>query len=432
MANHHQDDIDKAFHDRFEGLKDYSVDPASQWVKFEAGMNAPVQSGLSSTGAFSSSMGMAASIVGLIGLAVFTSQDKTALSIPEIERAEQEIAISEEASKHDRTSALWLHEERDEESTESTYEKPAKEAEVSEFNLAQNASSTSAIDSEKTFEESGSIVSVESFQDGGEMEGRSELHSMKVLDLSVDIAGVELRDIPSIAEREEVVYQSTKSLFFRAGARVGNGESNTQVAPSKWRLNGLLSIGYNYTLSAKTSVSIEAGYLVRSGNGVERSRRIDLDPLFSMISSSNGFSHSTIALPSASSIDIRESLVATRMSFIHVPALVHVQVGNHSNASVGCYADYLLSVKNESYMVYNGQDYIGADLDLGTQDTKEGLKAMRLGLVAGYEHSVTERLSGDIRAMLPITSIYDRKSSLYSPKEPNQMVDFQFSLIYKI
>jgi len=83
-------------------------------------------------------------------------------------------------------------------------------------------------------------------------------------------------------------------------------------------------------------------------------------------------------------------------------------------------------------MVYNGQDYIGADLDLGTQDTKEGLKAMRLGLVAGYEHSVTERLSGDIRAMLPITSIYDRKSSLYSPKEPNQMVDFQFSLIYKI
>jgi len=154
--------------------------------------------------------------------------------------------------------------------------------------------------------------------------------------------------------------------------------------------------------------------------------------LFSMITSSNGFSNSPIALPPAAAIDVRESLVATQMAVVHIPALIHVGVGSKSNASIGCFTDYLLSVKNESYMVYSGEDYISTNLDLGTLEAQQGLNKWRLGLIAGYEHSVTDKLSGDVRAMLPITSIYDRSSALYAPKEPNQLVDFQFSLIYKI
>lgn len=429
MDSNHLDDIDKAFRDRFNGLKDHSVHPTTQWAKFEAGMSAPVHAGASTTGAFSSSLGVAASVAGLLGLAVFTTQDKTATPIPEMTVISQETKISEEVLSDVQSSFVW---------TEQAQLETGRINEDSSDDIIAMTTSPEKPDEqfaitiiEEVEDQPGQLVSVET-TDLNKKLNHNVLDRMNSLNLSIELTGVEERDIPSISKNDDIVYQSAKSFFVRAGGRIGNGESNTQVAPAKWRLNGLLSVGYNFNLSAKSFLSIEAGYLVRSGNGVERSKRIDLDPLFSTISSSNGFSNSLIMLPSAASIDVRESLVATQMSFVHIPALIHVGVGPKSNASVGCYADYLLSVKNESYMVYSGRDYISTDLDLGTLEAQQGLNKMRMGLIAGYQHAVTDKLSGDVRAMLPITSIYDRQSELYSPKEPNQMVDFQFSLIYKI
>ncbi len=426
MDNNHQDDIDKTFRDRFDGLKDHSIDPSVQWSEFEAVGSAPMDVGFSSSSALSSSWGVAASVAGLLGLAVFTSQDKTELPLPKIQDQTHEVSIVNEGFDLNNDVFRVSSGVSNDQGTSST------DLERMAFSQAKISVKETAEVREQVMFRTEPIQKESSVQSFNAAQ-KEQLQRMDPLDLTIELAGVEKRDIPAIKTNESIVFQRSKNLFVRAGGRTGTGESNSEIAPAQWRLNGLISVGYTYAISAKTFVSIEAGYLVRSGNGVERSRRIDLDPLFSMFSSSNGFTNSSsLVLPSPNSIDVRESLVATQMSFVHIPALVHVTVSPKSNASIGCYADYLLSVRNESYMVYNGQDYINADLGLGTLETKEGLNLMRLGLIAGYEHSITDKFSGDVRATLPITSIYDRKSDLYAPKEPNKMVDIQFSINYKI
>ena len=426
MDSNHLNDIDKAFRDRFNGLKDHSIDPTAQWAKFEAGINVPAQAGSFVAGSITSSLGLAASVSGLLGLAVFTTQDKTALPLPELKASSHEVVISDEALSTERAAFVWTE--------QSTIPTETSNAGIAEDVLAMESNKDeSEVQLAVTYQQGAQAERSQVVLDDDQSRlNRDVLDKMTQLSSEIQLLGIEERDIPSIASHDDIVYQPSKSFFVRAGGRIGNGESNTQVAAAKWRLNGLISVGYNFNLSAKSFLSIEAGYLVRSGNGVERSQRIDLDPLFSMITSSNGFSNSPIALPPAAAIDVRESLVATQMAVVHIPALIHVGVGSKSNASIGCFTDYLLSVKNESYMVYSGEDYISTNLDLGTLEAQQGLNKWRLGLIAGYEHSVTDKLSGDVRAMLPITSIYDRSSALYAPKEPNQLVDFQFSLIYKI
>ena len=57
---------------------------------------------------------------------------------------------------------------------------------------------------------------------------------------------------------------------------------------------------------------------------------------------------------------------------------------------------------------------------------------MRYGLMAGYQHSINSKISLDARAMLPISSSYDRSSEYDIEREPNQLVDLNIGLIYKI
>jgi len=222
------------------------------------------------------------------------------------------------------------------------------------------------------------------------------------------------------------------AVYLRGGVRFGNGESNSVNDPAQWRMNGLLAVGYKYSLNARTFVSAELGWMRRSGSGVERSKDVDLEPLASILISTYGTGSPEEIEYKRSAMNIRESLVAKRMDYIHLPVAVHVNLNARSNVSVGAYANYLIGVENDSYMVYNSKDYIKADFGVNDEKTLDGLNRWRVGLQAGYERSIFGGLSADVRALLPITSVYDRTSDYYQHSEPNQLVDLQLSLKYKI
>jgi hypothetical protein len=227
-------------------------------------------------------------------------------------------------------------------------------------------------------------------------------------------------------------YYRGSTAYVRIGVRSGNGESNCENIQSQWRLNGLAAIGYTYALNAKTFISAELGYLRRSGNGLERSKDVDLQPLANvLISAYETTSEEELAIR-RSLMNIRESLVAEKLDYLHLPVAIHVNLNTVSNVSIGAFVDRLVRVENESFMVYNSQDYIRADFGFNDETTAEGLNKWRVGLIAGYEQSITKHITIDGRAMLPITSVFDRNSEYYHHAEPNQLVDIQFGLNYKI
>ena len=75
MDSNNSEELDKVFRERFDGLKDHSIDPAAQWAKFDVGASVSSGSGISSSGSFASTWGMVASVAGIMGIALFTSQD---------------------------------------------------------------------------------------------------------------------------------------------------------------------------------------------------------------------------------------------------------------------------------------------------------------------------------------------------------------------
>lgn len=116
-----------------------------------------------------------------------------------------------------------------------------------------------------------------------------------------------------------------------------------------------------------------------------------------------------------------------------MPLQFNLDLNATSKTSIGFFADYLIRLKNETYMVYNSRDYISANFGMNDKNSIEGMKRLRFGMMAGYQHKLSDRLSADVRGMLPITSQYDGKSEYnIHGEEPSQLVDFQFALIYRI
>ena len=184
-----------------------------------------------------------------------------------------------------------------------------------------------------------------------------------------------------------------------------------------------------YSITPNTFLSIEANYLKRSGNGIERSKEYDIDPVVSAFSNSNYLNSNEF---STEDFRVQKSLVATDLNYLHLPVMVHVVLNHQSSASIGFYTDYLISVRNESFMIYNSEHYITTKTFLAEERSKKGLNSMRYGLMAGYQHSINSKISLDARAMLPISSSYDRSSEYDIEREPNQLVDLNIGLIYKI
>jgi hypothetical protein len=106
------------------------------------------------------------------------------------------------------------------------------------------------------------------------------VEKMPSLELLSQIDGIAERTMP---EHVDAKLFRKHSAFVRVATRTGNGESNSSSDPAKWRLNGLASVGYSYAFNAKTFITAEIGLLRRSGNGIERSKDVDLEPLANVL-----------------------------------------------------------------------------------------------------------------------------------------------------
>lgn len=82
-----------------------------------------------------------------------------------------------------------------------------------------------------------------------------------------------------IIEPEIMAWNNNHMWFLRTGLRIGSGESNSFEIESEWKADTSFSFGYGFTLTDRSYITAELGWLRRSGNGIERSRSVDLNPL---------------------------------------------------------------------------------------------------------------------------------------------------------
>ncbi|MEX2597475.1 MAG: outer membrane beta-barrel protein [Salibacteraceae bacterium] len=442
MGKELNEDIDHLFKQRFEGLKDHSVDPAAQWESFNTRQELADSEGGSfessaGTGGISA-LGVAASIAVFVFIAGVTKQDRTMNF--EYEQ-NKEVTVSESAFKKEHNGQFAFEVEVGS-SFKNTFTSEDLNYELRpKGKSGQNNFLASAMaEVGKKKENQDQIVGLHEFATNHLQLKRDQLSIGQAKNgLTKMPALVVEENAQSIFERPSDEYypevneiNPSSAAYVRGGLRIGNGESNCMENPNHWRANGLLSLGYAYTVAHKTWVSLEVGALSRSGNGIERSRDIDLQPLYSvLVNNYDQLSEDEEALR-RESMNVRESIVAQRLDYLHAPLLIHVDLNKSSSVSIGAYADYLMRVQNESYMVYNDEDYVTTNLEFGAKNSREGLNSWRFGLVAGFERSITDHISADIRAMIPITGIYDRSSDYYLHQATNQLVDFQVALSYKI
>ena len=410
--------IDESFKQRFSDLKDHSTNPSEQWFGFESKLsmfNTVASSAGSSSIVGVSFLKMAASIVSVIGLAGLTTQDARDSNQQStgVEKIEVFSASSYDFSNSAATSMSngVIHTE---------FTAPIQQEEVM---LASTDGISDLVFEEEIDEYYSPSISSLADNSRPSITGMLRFSREESPAFLVD----ENRSIPKNDFNPK--YYSPVSYYARAAIRVGNGESNSRVIENSTTLNGVLGIGLAYSITPNTFLSIEANYLKRSGNGIERSKEYDIDPVVSAFSNSNYLNSNEF---SAEDFRVQKSLVATDLNYLHLPVMVHVVLNHQSRASIGFYTDYLISVRNESFMIYNSEHYITTKTFLAEERSKKGLNSMRYGLMAGYQHSINSKISLDARAMLPISSSYDRSSEYDIEREPNQLVDLNIGLIYKI
>ncbi|MEQ9187212.1 MAG: hypothetical protein RLP15_05705 [Cryomorphaceae bacterium] len=426
-------DIDGAFRRRFEGLKDHSVDPATQWMALEQSLTSVGAAAGSAGVATSSFWSVAASAAGLVAVSVVATMDSPKPILPERATGFTHVKDASRSIETKNSKALsWSEASAIADADWATLSSPADEAKLvadgaqtmdfAEFQAGPKSIYTPQVP--QKIESSGVANN----------QGRALRDEVQRMDrLSLAMAE------PDVAKRAELkrpddlrdIASIYTGMYVRGGIRVGSGESNSSFKPAKWRINNVVSLGYDLPLSASTSISFEVGHLRRSGNGIERYKEIDFSPIIGVLASN--FAQGTEQGVVGDLENIHESLVATTMDYIQAPVQIKLELNNTSKTAIGFFADYLVRIKNETYMVYNSRDYIRANFGANDERNIEGLKRLRFGLMASYQHKISNRLVGDVRGMLPITSQYDRKSEFnIHGEEPSQLVDFQLSLIYRI
>jgi len=430
--------MDDVFRGRFDGLRDHSVDPAIQWTAVEESMGAAGTNTAASTAASGGSFwSIAASIAGVVAVSALATMDAPKPILPErsIGLTESPNGQAEEFSSY-VTSMSWA-----EASAYAIGTKTYIKASIQTPSSAQNEPMllAAAMSDGKVlgaFEMNEAAQEAQWHSSGYTPESsateRADLAVRKMDRLK------QVNHKPSLLERGELAVPSLEvsatantGIFLRAGVRAGSGESNSLHKPAQWRVNNVLSIGYAFPISSNTSVSFEVGHLRRSGNGIERYKEVDFAPIIGVLATNYGQGASSGVVNELE--NIHESLVATTMDYIQMPLQFNLDLNTTSKTSIGFFADYLIRLKNETYMVYNSRDYISANFGANDENTIEGLKRLRFGMMAGYQHMLSDRLSADVRGMLPITSQYDGKSEYnIHGEEPSQLVDFQFTLIYRI
>lgn len=431
-------DIDDVFRSRFDGLKDHTVDPASQWAAVEQSIGSLGTSSVAVGGATGSSFwSIAASVAGVAVVSAVATMDA-----PKPLLLERSVGITElPVGSADKGSAVitpmsWEEASSSAMSTAS-FITPSMQLPSASQNQAylvatveSDQGSPSQVEGDGWAEHGQTPASAYGQEFVATTRENRLVRKMDRLKLEAHEAALLDRAqlaIPSI----EVASAANTGIFLRAGVRVGSGESNSIHKPAQWRVNNVLSIGYAFPISSNTSVSLEVGHLRRSGNGIERYKEVDFAPIIGVLA--NNYDQGATSGVVNDLENIHESLVATTMDYIQMPLQFNLDLNATSKTSIGFFADYLIRLKNETYMVYNSRDYISANFGMNDKNSIEGMKRLRFGMMAGYQHKLSDRLSADVRGMLPITSQYDGKSEYnIHGEEPSQLVDFQFALIYRI
>lgn len=445
--DNHNNEIDELFRQRFDGLKDHSVDPKTQWSAVETQLNAGVTGATATTAtsgggfAFGSSVaGMAASVGSLIMVAGISSGDRSVTQESAVSQVIiQAPALNVETVQLNAAAYSTIPSDMgladvasgdvsfDFASSELTSSNASSEATSTASLLAvsdnSNASDLAIASDDVSFE--GQQSAWESVALVNQTEARRNLvpDFMNLLSVGPEANDIVSNNIPSSEHLPVSDWKKRHSFFLRAGLRIGSGESNSNITPALWSVNGVFTGGYRLTLDRKFFITAEAGWLRRSGNGVERSREVDPSIIQAVV---NGYGSDGEELE----VTVEERLIGYRMDYVHVPVALHMKVSKKSNGSVGVFGDYLVAALNDAHFLYNSRVYAP---DWGVvSTTKEGLTKFRYGVLLGYDYDLHPRLTVAASGMVPLNSPMTKTDDFRMINNSNKLIDLQIGLKYNI
>lgn len=439
MANDFHE-IDDAFKNRFDGLKDRSVDPSAQWALFEEQLTAAdAHTSLSaSKGSLIGfkTIGIAASLIALISAAglfsvsnsnkAFESRNGVTafsdLKFKSVSELDSRITSSSNRSKNSADFTLPIRSTSQQELTKSLFD---GENQLLASHNKSNGNSPSSINLKET-----GFTEVD--ENVARFNARDRLAFMNGLN-------AELQPTKSVESRSFSNTDFTQSVagvfdyFIRGGVRFGNGESNTTNVPNDWTANFLGTVGASTKLSNKIGVMVEIGYLRKSGNGLERNQNLEISNVYNAFH--NSFANNNVVVNDANGIEeftVDKSIVAQKLDFVHIPVSAFYTFSNNVSLNAGSFVDVLFNVQNKAYTVYNGTDYVTRFAEQEELKSKAGLRSIRLGVSAGATYSLSNSLSFDLRANMPLNSAFNDQGEICASKKANQPLDLMFSLRYTI
>jgi hypothetical protein len=440
-----ENNIDSAFRERFNDAKDLSLDPNTTWHSVESGLGsaasaAVTQSVVGSAASKISLFKLAAVFVGSLLLAGVMKSDQDVTSqnsgFSETLHASLTSKMTSNNVKSDLESEPIINAESKFPLTSATphlsivSNSTGSNAPIdleSKTNLTANAIATIIPDSNDSDYEPKIALNIDKnfigFKSFNAIAREAGIEKLELLALDQDNTSSIVN--PDIVEPEIVAWNNNHMWFLRAGFRIGSGESNSFEIESEWKANPSFSFGYGFTLTDRSYITAELGWLKRSGNGIERTRSVDLNPLINSLAI-------TIGQGTDDDLIIHESLVATRMDYIHFPVNYNHLFAENWTFSVGGFMDLLISAKNDGYLVYNNTEYQASITGRSELSSTEGLNKVRFGAMLGAERKIYQNLSAYGQLMVPLNSAIDSKSDYRIIDETNRLVDLKLGIAFRI
>lgn len=449
--DNHDEHIDEIFRSRFEGLKDHSIDPASQWDKLEAGLSGRSEShigGESLSSGITSGWAVAASVSVLIASSVIFSGDTTDQIVFDDGAIEPNtIALEppiDEASE--RNTVLFEVDKSDESALSSAGKMKSSDQSTllaNDISIKDGASSsTNGSDGGQA----GSDLVVASVSPAGNLAGasssvNSSRNNTSVIDLNdlspMKSLGLGYASNEALVDQEATEYRAPKGerwvkrpfVMARAGLRSGLGDNNT-ARPNDLFINGFAGVGFGYRISESVSIQSEIIYTRRSGQNIERKKQHDISQLLSFVGNTYNATAQSSEVPDNVKID--ESLIATRTDWIQLPITVSVKATDRVAILAGGYLEYMISVNNESYLVYNETEYVSTSLLRDNKNDRVALNSLRYGSTVGASVEIMDRLSADARLLLNVSPTTVNQEEYTAAQMNGQSFDFQLGVTYQL
>jgi hypothetical protein len=443
-------EIDDLFKDRFEGLKDHSVSPTSQWGNFESQLNKSVINPASHSGGLVlKKLSMAASIVGIIGITFLAQSDVSHLSNMGFDTADQHSKavinsanswVNNQKATFINSSAfkgafdLSLVDTKDPETIEQVvtsasdlelFDKPTN-------NAARNLSIGAPKTTKNTPEYNIALASAERSSNSIEnIAVRNNIDFMSPIEKTA--RAINLADIDRTVESSDYFNKTgiASTFFLRLGVRFGNGESNSPQNPNAWTANAMASVGYKRAINTHYGWMAELAYLRRSGNGLERNQNLEVERSYSAYNTSfNAGGNNPLEVVPDFKVD--RSLVASRLDYAQIPISMYYDANQKTSLNAGIYGEFLFNAQNKAYVIYNDVNYVALNTSGEEKRSVEGLNRFRYGVSMGANYEIMQNLRFDVRALIPVNSTFNSHADLCANRTANRSLDFLISLKYSI